>query len=54
VGELVDKALRNRAARDKVKIRTLYKEAEKAGEMADPVDIQPLARYLNENRARVA
>ena len=51
VGEIVDKALRNRAARDKIKIRTLYKEAEKAGEMADPVDVQPLARYLNENRA---
>lgn len=51
VGEIVDKSLRNRAARDKVKIRTLYKEAEKAGEMADPVDVQPLARYLNENRA---
>lgn len=51
VGEIVDEALRNRAARDKTKIRTLYKEAEKAGEMADPVDVQPLARYLNENRA---
>jgi hypothetical protein len=51
VGELVDSALRNRAARDKTKIRSLYRDAEKAGEMADPVDVQPLARYLNENRA---
>ena len=51
VGELVDQALRNRAANDKVKIRTLYKEAEKAGEMESPVDVQSLGKYLNENRA---
>lgn len=51
VGEIVDQALRKRAANDKAKIRTLYKEAEKAGEMESPVDVQGLGRYLNENRA---
>lgn len=49
VGELVDKALRQRAAKDKVKIRTLYKEAEKAGEMEAPVTLSTLARHLTES-----
>jgi hypothetical protein len=49
VGELVDKALRNRAAKDKVKIRTLYKEAEKAGEMEAPVTLNALAKHLAES-----
>lgn len=49
VGELIDKALRNRAARDKTKIRTLYKEAEKAGEMEAPVTLTTLARHLTES-----
>lgn len=49
VGELVDKALRQRAAKDKVKIRTLYKEAEKAGEMEAPVTLSNLARHLTES-----
>lgn len=50
-GLAVDQALRSRAARDKAKIRTLYQEAKKAGEMAEPADLSPLAQYLNENRA---
>lgn len=50
IGESVDSALRARAARDKTQIRTLYKEADKAGEMSAPVDLSPLAEYLNENR----
>lgn len=51
VGEIVDKALRNRAARDKIKIRTLYKDAEKSGEMEAPVSMRPLANFLNESVA---
>lgn len=49
VGISVDKALRDRAARDKVKIRTLYKEAEKAGETAQPVSTQTIVDALNES-----
>lgn len=51
VGELVDKTLRERAAKDKARIRVLYKNAEKAGELEKPVSIQPVADWLNENRA---
>lgn len=50
-GRMVDSAIRSRAAADKVRIRQAYKEAEKAGELASPVDMSPLASYLNENRA---
>lgn len=46
VGEIVDKALRNRAARDKIKIRTLYKDAEKAGEMEAPVKLDSTVAHL--------
>lgn len=49
VGVVVDKALRDRAAKDKVKIRTLYKEAEKAGEMEVPVVLGQLVRHLDES-----
>lgn len=50
-GIAVDKALRIRAARDKSRIRVLYKEAEKAGELASPVNLSPISVYLNQNRA---
>lgn len=49
VGEIVDKALRNRAARDKIRIRSLYKEAEKAGEMEAPVSLENFIRHLDES-----
>lgn len=49
VGIAVDKALRDRAARDKVKIRTLYKEAEKAGELEAPVVLSEVTDFLNLN-----
>lgn len=49
VGEIVDKALRQRAARDKTKIRTLYKDAEKAGEMKEAVPMDPVTTLLNES-----
>lgn len=48
-GEAVDKALRARAAKDKTRIRTLYKEAEKAGDMEAPVSLDALIKHLNES-----
>jgi hypothetical protein len=49
VGKTVDQALRNEAARHKVEIRTAYKKAENAGEMADPVELNSLVNYLNDS-----
>jgi hypothetical protein len=49
VGEIVDKALRSRAARDKSKIRALYKEAEKAGEMEARVPMDSVGKLLNDS-----
>lgn len=49
VGEIIDEALRARAARDKTKIRALYKQAEKAGEMEAPVTLSQLVKHLNES-----
>ena len=48
VGQSVDKALRSRAAADKTKIRTLYKEAEKSGEMEAPVTLDSLVKHLDD------
>jgi len=49
IGLTVDKALRGRAARDKTRIRTLYKEAEKAGEMEAPVKLDTVVQHLVDN-----
>ena len=49
VGEVVDKALRARAAKDKVRIRTLYKDAEKAGEMQASVQLDDFVKHLNDS-----
>lgn len=54
IGISVDKALRDRAARDKVKIRTLYKEAEKAGELEAPVVLSEVSEFLNLNKPEAA
>lgn len=48
VGQSVDKALRSRAAADKTKIRTLYKDAEKSGEMEAPVRLDELVKHLDD------
>ncbi len=48
-GIAVDKAVRAKAARDKVEIRTAYKETEKAGETAQPVSTQSIVDALNES-----
>lgn len=49
IGIRVNEALRSRAAKDKTKIRTLYKEAEKAGEMEAPVSLDTVVAHLNES-----
>ena len=46
IGESVGQALRHRAAKDKVKIRTLYKEAGKKGELEAPVVLDDVAAFL--------
>lgn len=51
VGEMVDDVLTSRRDKDKAKVRVLYEKARQTGELDSPVDIQPLANYLNENRA---
>jgi hypothetical protein len=50
LGVVVTKALRDRAAKDKTKIRALYKVAEKQGELVEPVTAEDLVTYLNANR----
>ena len=54
IGVAVDKALRDRAARDKVRIRTLYKEAEKAGELEAPVVLSEVVEFLTLNKPEAA
>ena len=50
LGVVVTKALRDRAAKDKTRIRALYKVAEKQGELVEPVTAKELVDYLNANR----
>lgn len=54
IGASVDKALRDRAAKDKVRIRTLYKDAERAGEMESPVALNEIAEFINLNKPEAA
>lgn len=51
VGRAVDEALVKDAAKAKAEYRVKYREAEKAGEMADPVDAQPILDYIAENQS---
>lgn len=48
-GLTVDKALRSRVAKGKTEIRTLYKEAEKSGEMEAPVSLDSLVRHIDDS-----
>jgi len=54
IGEAVSSALRKRAAKDKTRIRTLYREAEKKGHLKDKVTLDGLANHLNESRPESA
>lgn len=49
VGELVDSAFRSRIAKDKTKIRTLFKSAEKSGEMRAPITLDGVVRHINDS-----
>jgi hypothetical protein len=49
VGQSVDSALRGRAAKDKTRIRSLYKDAEKSGEMEAPVTLDTLVKHLDDS-----
>lgn len=49
VGEMVDKVLVARRAKDKAKVRTLYKKAEKDGEMKEPVAMDSLVKHISES-----
>lgn len=53
-GQSVDKALRSRLARDKMKYRAQYKEAREAGDMADPVDLTNVIKHLNDSADEAA
>lgn len=48
-GRAVGEAIAKKAARDKVEIRVAYRNAEKAGELASPVQLEGVAAWLNEN-----
>lgn len=47
VGQIVTDAVAERANRAKVEIRNAYVKAEKAGEMREPINVQPLRDYLD-------
>jgi hypothetical protein len=49
-GNRVVDTLTNMKASEKAKVRALYKQAEKAGDMAEPVGTDGLVGFLNENR----
>lgn len=53
-GVVVDKAIRDAAARAKTEIRVAYKNAEKAGETRAPVNTNPVATVLNESSSAEA
>lgn len=48
-GRTVDKALVQAAAARKTEYRNKYREAEKAGQMEDPVSTAPIVQFLEEN-----
>lgn len=50
-GNAVDDALLAKAAKAKAQYRAAYDAAEKAGELAAPVNTSPLAKWVNENRS---
>lgn len=46
IGGITDKALRQRAARDKTKVRSLFKDFENSDEYNHPIDAKPLRQML--------
>jgi len=50
-GIAIDKALRNDLAKTKNQVKVAYKNAEKAGELKQPVSTGELTKYLNDNNS---
>jgi hypothetical protein len=50
-GKAVTAAMEAKKAAKKAEIKQAYKEAKEAGDMAEMVDIKPLANWLDENRS---
>jgi hypothetical protein len=53
-GKVITKALMDRAQADKVKINELYKRAEQSPEAMQPIKIDSVFEYINNNRAEAA
>jgi len=49
-GRAVNAPLVKAVAQSKAKYRSLYNQADEAGQLSDPVDFAPVVQYLNENR----
>lgn len=54
VGRIVDKAVVNKAKTSKAKVRAAYKDAEKAGEMEQPIEVPTLVAHLNDAVPEIA
>lgn len=54
VGRIVDKAIVNKAKASKAKVRAAYKDAEKAGELEQPIETPALVAHLNDAIPEVA
>lgn len=54
VGRIVDKAVVNKAKASKAKVRAAYKDAEKAGEMEQPIEVPNLVAHLNDAVPEIA
>lgn len=54
VGRIVDKAVVNKAKASKAKVRSAYKDAEKAGEMEQPIEVPNLVAHLNDAVPEIA
>lgn len=54
VGRIVDKAVVNKAKASKAKVRAAYKDAEKAGEMEQTIEVPNLVAHLNDAVPEIA
>jgi len=54
VGASVDSALVQQAAKDKAAVRVAYKNAEKAGEMEQPVSLDSVVQHINDSGPEAA
>lgn len=54
VGRIVDSAVVNKAKASKAKVRAAYKDAERAGEMEQPIEVPALIAHLNDAVPEIA